>query len=133
MPLTTAASIAKQTIKSHTEKVCWGCRDTGHPFMAKGGKVLCPKAHLPEVRANADRKCADFKANKRKRGEKRKTKDVGKILASAFKDWDKADIRAFVMKMQKKESGKNDKDEWKSFPLFAIFLADTIKPTLPIS
>eukprot|EP00957_Ditylum_brightwellii_P070100 5324463-Ditylum_brightwellii.AAC.1 len=63
--------------------------------MAKEGKVLCPKVHLPEVRANVDRKFADFKANKRKRGEKRKTKDVRKILASAFKDWDATDIRAF--------------------------------------
>eukprot|EP00957_Ditylum_brightwellii_P036093 2734273-Ditylum_brightwellii.AAC.1 len=36
--LATAASIAEQTI-----------RTTDHPFMAKCGKVLCPKAHLPEV------------------------------------------------------------------------------------
>eukprot|EP00957_Ditylum_brightwellii_P194643 14826794-Ditylum_brightwellii.AAC.1 len=101
--------------------------------MARGGRVLCPKAHIPEIRANADRKFAEFKANKRKQGEKRKTKDVGKILASAFKDWDESDIRSFVTKMPRKGKDKTDKDEWRSFPLFANFSSDTIKPTLPIS
>eukprot|EP00957_Ditylum_brightwellii_P006306 478456-Ditylum_brightwellii.AAC.1 len=53
--LTAAASIAEKTIQAHTEKACWGCGDTSHLFMARGGKVLCPKAHIPEIRANADR------------------------------------------------------------------------------
>eukprot|EP00957_Ditylum_brightwellii_P132397 10095896-Ditylum_brightwellii.AAC.1 len=35
--------------------------------------------------------------------------------------------------MPKTDNSNNDKEEWKSFPLFANFSADTIKPTLPIS
>eukprot|EP00957_Ditylum_brightwellii_P018460 1388542-Ditylum_brightwellii.AAC.1 len=48
-------SVAERTLQQYREKACWGCGAKDHNFSKKGGHIICPNAHIPEVKANAER------------------------------------------------------------------------------
>eukprot|EP00957_Ditylum_brightwellii_P149100 11353171-Ditylum_brightwellii.AAC.1 len=74
-------SVAERTLQYHRDKACWGCGAKDHNFSKKGGHIICPKAHLPEVKANAEKHFKQYKAARMRAAEKRK-KDTSRLVAT---------------------------------------------------
>eukprot|EP00957_Ditylum_brightwellii_P126318 9630514-Ditylum_brightwellii.AAC.1 len=73
-PVQVNASVAERTLQQHREKACWGCGAKDHNYSLKGGHIICPKLHLPEVKANTEKHFENFKAMRMRAAESKKKK-----------------------------------------------------------
>eukprot|EP00957_Ditylum_brightwellii_P134044 10219855-Ditylum_brightwellii.AAC.1 len=72
-------SVAEQTLRKHSKQQCWGCGSPEHSYSLKGGKVICPKQHLPDVKERAEKAYADFKMNREKREGKKNKRELREL------------------------------------------------------
>eukprot|EP00957_Ditylum_brightwellii_P187877 14305294-Ditylum_brightwellii.AAC.1 len=75
------ASVAEKTLQYHREKACWGCGAKDNNYSLKGGHIICPKGHLPEVKENTEKNFKSFKAMMMRAAENRKKK-THKLVAT---------------------------------------------------
>eukprot|EP00957_Ditylum_brightwellii_P109583 8357915-Ditylum_brightwellii.AAC.1 len=87
-------SVAEQTLRKHSKRLCGGCGSPEHSYSLKGGTVICPKKHLPEVKERAEKAYADFKKKREKRESRKGKREFKELVNTVFRTMSTEDLRA---------------------------------------
>eukprot|EP00957_Ditylum_brightwellii_P014327 1078361-Ditylum_brightwellii.AAC.1 len=122
---TASMSVIEQKLRKHSKRLCWGCGSPEHSYSLKGGTVICPKKHLPEVKEQVEKAYADFKKNREKREGRKGKRQFRELVNTVFRTMLTEDLRVLVSQ----KTSKSNKDSTplinhRSFPVFANFNAD---------
>ena len=58
-------SVAEKTIQRYQPRECWGCGSPDHVYSDKTGKIFCPRASEPEIKAKFDATRKDFQERRK--------------------------------------------------------------------
>ena len=102
---------------------CFGCGDQFHPWM-EDGKIVCPNADKPGVRATAQAKYEKWKKAKTERREKDRKRKGSEVDFAKLSDANKEKMKEAVLAIMRQESQGGGDGSPRKKPM--IFISDVV-------
>ena len=137
-------SAADRTIGRHEagKFKCWACESTDHVYYDKQkNKVMCPKGHIAEFKARADKRKAEWLAKRQAQRERKKAKiaamkkenETAKSFTSILElDIDASTKKNLINKLLEKEKSHTSSGGTHTFLTIYQVMTSNNKPQLPI-